>query len=49
MKWFPQEKQRIDFLDLATRKEKSPWMDRFYLTIGLLFFGFLFYSLVFSG
>ncbi|MFT5485649.1 MAG: hypothetical protein ACI9JL_001416 [Paracoccaceae bacterium] len=48
MKWFPKEKQRIDFLGLAMRKEKNPWMERFYLAIGLLFFAYVFYSLFFS-
>ncbi len=48
MKWFPQEKQRIDFFGLAMRKEKHPWMEKFYLVIGLLFFGYVFYSLFFT-
>ncbi|MBT5649027.1 MAG: hypothetical protein HOJ41_14305 [Rhodospirillaceae bacterium] len=48
MKWFPQEKQRIDFLGLAMRKEKHTWMEKFYLVIGLLFFGYVFYSLFFT-
>lgn len=48
MKWFPQEKQKIDFLGLATRKEKNPWMEKLYLAIGLLFFGYVFYSLFFG-
>tara|TARA_R110000868_G_scaffold21533_4_gene89143 strand:- start:2440 stop:2589 length:150 start_codon:yes stop_codon:yes gene_type:complete len=49
MKWFPQEKQSIDFLGLATRKEKNPWVEKFYLAVGLCFFAYVFYSLVFSG
>ena len=49
MKWFPQEKQKIDFLGLAMRKEKNPWMERLYLTIGVLFFGYVLYSLFFNS
>jgi hypothetical protein len=48
MKWFPQEKHKIDLFGLATRKEKNPWMEKFYLAVGLLFFGYVFYSLLFG-
>ncbi|MDA0340500.1 MAG: hypothetical protein O3B74_02765 [Proteobacteria bacterium] len=49
MKWFPQEKHRIDFLGLATRKEKNPWLEKLYLVFGLCFFAYIFYSLLFGG
>jgi len=48
MKWFPQEKHRIDFLGLATRKEKNPWMEKFYVAFGLCFFAYVFYSIFFG-
>lgn len=48
MKWFPQEKHKIDLFGLATRKEKNPWMEKFYLAVGLLFFGYVFYNLFFG-
>ena len=48
MKWFPQEKHRIDFLGLATRKEKNPWMEKFYVVFGLCFFAYVFYSIFFG-
>lgn len=48
MKWFPREKHRIDFLGLATRPEKNPWLEAFYLAIGILFFGFVIYGLIFG-
>ncbi|MEX2453491.1 MAG: hypothetical protein WD470_02240 [Rhodospirillaceae bacterium] len=43
MKWFPREKQKIDFLGLATRKERSPFMEKFYLLVAVAFFGYLIY------
>jgi hypothetical protein len=48
MKWFPQEKHRIDFLGLATRKEKNPWMEKFYVVFGLCFFAYVFYGIFFG-
>ena len=48
MKFLPREKYRIDFIGLATRKETNPWMARFYLAIGLLFFGYVFATLLFG-
>ena len=46
MKLFPREKHRIDFLGLATRKERNPWLARFYLTVGILFFGYVAFELI---
>jgi hypothetical protein len=48
MKWFPREKHRIDFLGLAFGKETNPWLEKFYLGFGLLFFAYIFYSLFFG-
>jgi hypothetical protein len=48
MKWFPKEKHRIDFLGLATRREKNPWMEKFYFAFGMCFFAYIFYSLFFG-
>lgn len=44
----PREKHRIDFLGLLTRKERNPWLDRFYFVLGVLFFGYLFYVTFFG-
>ena len=49
MKWFPQEKYKIDLWGLATRKEKNPWMENLYIAIGLLFFAYVLYNLFFGG
>ena len=49
MKWFPKEKHRIDFLGLATRKEKNPWLEKFYFVFGFGFFCYIFYVLLFRG
>ena len=48
MEWFPKEKQKIDFLSLATRKEKNPWMEKFYVIIGLAFFGWVLFQIFFG-
>ena len=48
MDWFPKEKQRIDFLGLATRKEKNPWVEKFYLVVGTVFFAWIFYEMIFG-
>ena len=49
MEWFPKEKHRIDFLSLATRKEKNPWLEKFYLVVGLGFFAWVFYQMFFGN
>ncbi len=49
MKFFPREKHRIDFVGLATRPEKNRWLARLYVVIGILFFGYVFYSLAFGA
>lgn len=46
MKLFPREKHRIDFLGLATRKERNPWLARLYLVTGIAFFGYVIFELV---
>ncbi|MGB0632029.1 MAG: hypothetical protein ACPGRZ_15175 [Alphaproteobacteria bacterium] len=48
MEWFPREKHKIDFLSLATRKEKNPWMEKFYVAVGLTFFGWVLYQMFFG-
>jgi hypothetical protein len=48
MKLFPQEKQKLDLFGLFTRKERSPWMERFYLCVSLAFFGWLIYRTWFA-
>ena len=48
MEWFPKEKQKIDFLALATRKEKNPWMEKFYVVVGLAFFAWVIYQMIFG-
>ena len=45
---FFREKHRIDFLALATRKEKNPWMEKFYVAVGLAFFGYVLYTMFFG-
>lgn len=49
MKWFPKEKHRIDFFAFATRKVENPWMAKFYLVVGIAFFGYAFYQIFFGG
>lgn len=49
MKWFPKEKQRIDFLGLATGKTRNPWLAKFYLVVGIAFFGYAFYQIFLGG
>lgn len=48
MEWFPKEKQKIDFLSLATRKEKNPWVEKFYVIVGLTFFGWVLLQMFFG-
>ncbi len=48
MNWFPREKQKLDLLGLFTRKEKNPWVEKFYVVIGLLFFGYVLYTMFFG-
>ena len=48
MEWFPKEKQKIDFLSLATRKEKNPWVEKFYVIVGLAFFGWVLFQMFFG-
>lgn len=40
---FPREKYKLDLLGLATRKERNPWLERFYLVVAVAFFGYLLY------
>ena len=49
MQWFPREKHKIDFLSLATRKEKNPWVEKFYVVVGLAFFGWVVYQMLFGA
>ncbi|MEC7488527.1 MAG: hypothetical protein VYA17_02950 [Pseudomonadota bacterium] len=49
MQWLKLEKHKIDFLALATRKEKNPWIAKFYLVFGLGFFAYLFYHILFAA
>ena len=46
MKLFPREKHRIDFLGLATRKERNPWLAGFYLVVGVLLFGYIAFEMI---
>ena len=49
MKLLFREKHRIDFIGLATRKEKNPWLSALYLISGIAFFGYIFYTHIFGG
>lgn len=49
MKLFPREKHRIDFLGLAARREENPWLSRFYLVVGIVFFAWVLHEMLFGG
>jgi len=49
MQWFPREKRKLDLFGIATRKEKSRFMEWFYVIVGAAFFGYAIYLTFLAG